>query len=183
MSKSTLFSFPPFSLFKYFETLFPWCLFENLNLHEDIRSWVGETLLSSKVPEILYYAVPHFFLNSLNLLLTLFANSVAKHLPRSLKPKQDPGTHFCCRQLTAQALPGNCPGLKELPHPGLHPTLGTVCIPCVVTRGGWRGGGMVQRPCHFQHIWTISSPFQSPYLGSVCVLCCHAIAWILHFSC
>lgn len=82
--KNTLFSFPPFSLFKYFETLFPWCLFENLNLHEDICSWVGETLLSSKVPEILYYAVPHFFLNSLNLLLMLFANSVAKHLPRSL---------------------------------------------------------------------------------------------------
>ena len=136
MNKNTFLSFPPFSSFNYSETLFPWCLFENLNLHEDFHSWGGETVLSSNVPKILYYVVPHFLFNSLNFWLTLFASSDAKHLPRSLETCPRLRYPFLLQRAHSPGLFRNCPGLKELPL-----RIGAVGILCLFTAGRLRGRG------------------------------------------
>lgn len=100
-------------------------------------------MLSSNIPKILYYVAPHFFFNSLNFWLTLFASSDVKHLPRSLETCPRLRHPFLLWRAHSPGLFRNCPALKELPHLGLHPTLrtGAVGIPCLVTAGRLRGKG------------------------------------------
>jgi len=97
--------------------------------------------------------------------------------PDPLKLAQDSDTHFCCRELTAQDFQ-ELPRIKGTPHLGVNPSLrtGAVGIPCLVTAGRLRGRGHGIKVMPLSAVWTISSPFQSPSLGSVCVLCCHPIA-------
>jgi len=79
------------------------------------------------------------------------------------------------------------PQTKRTAWPKVVPTLRTASIPCLVTTGGWWEGeheGVVQKLCHIQCIWTISSPFQSPSLGFICPLlqlyCLHCAFFLLN---